>query len=321
MDSYTQALLGAAVGEAVLGKKVGNRAPIWGAVAGIIPDLDVYFPPNQPALQWVLLHRGWSHSILFAIVAGIAFGFILSKIYKNQPAGWKDWSWLMFLGLFTHALLDCLTVFGTQIFWPFWDYRVEIGSIAFRDFIYSGILLVSVIGVFFINKKRKLRRYLMIAGLGLSCLYLAFAGINKLIADAAFKEALQEQNISYERLRSGPQIYTSWKWYGLIETKDGFYTSYYFIFNPQSEVILEFIPKNEALLSELEGTKEFKRMYWFTSGYYFAEKEGDTLYMHDLRFGNPAFGTDTDINDARFVFSFQIEPQENDLKVSFAGRD
>ena len=38
MDSLTQIVLGGAVGEAVLGKKVGNRAILWGAVAGTIPD-------------------------------------------------------------------------------------------------------------------------------------------------------------------------------------------------------------------------------------------------------------------------------------------
>jgi len=41
MDSFTQIALGAAVGETVLGKKVGNRAMVWGAVGGTIPDLDI----------------------------------------------------------------------------------------------------------------------------------------------------------------------------------------------------------------------------------------------------------------------------------------
>ena len=41
MDSLTQIVLGAAVGEAVLGKKVGNKAMLYGAIAGTIPDLDV----------------------------------------------------------------------------------------------------------------------------------------------------------------------------------------------------------------------------------------------------------------------------------------
>ena len=41
MDSLSQIVLGAAVGEAVLGRRIGNRAMIWGAVAGTIPDMDV----------------------------------------------------------------------------------------------------------------------------------------------------------------------------------------------------------------------------------------------------------------------------------------
>ena len=41
MDSLSQLVLGAATGEAVLGRKLGNRALWLGAVGGTIPDLDV----------------------------------------------------------------------------------------------------------------------------------------------------------------------------------------------------------------------------------------------------------------------------------------
>ncbi|NND88620.1 MAG: metal-dependent hydrolase, partial [Flavobacteriaceae bacterium] len=41
MDSLTQIVLGASVGEAVLGKKIGNKAIWYGAIGGTIPDLDV----------------------------------------------------------------------------------------------------------------------------------------------------------------------------------------------------------------------------------------------------------------------------------------
>ena len=63
MDSLTQIVLGAAVGEATLGKKVGNKAMLWGAIAGTIPDLDVLgrsFLDDITALEW---HRGISHSL------------------------------------------------------------------------------------------------------------------------------------------------------------------------------------------------------------------------------------------------------------------
>lgn len=74
MDSLTQIVLGAAVGEAVLGKKVGNKAMLYGAIAGTIPDLDVLarnFVDTVTATEW---HRGFSHSIFF-------FGLICSDIW------------------------------------------------------------------------------------------------------------------------------------------------------------------------------------------------------------------------------------------------
>ena len=64
MDTVTQAVLGAAVGEATLGRRVGGKAPLWGAMLGTLPDLDVLYPFADPvtAFTW---HRGPSHSIFF----------------------------------------------------------------------------------------------------------------------------------------------------------------------------------------------------------------------------------------------------------------
>ena len=40
--SLTQIVLGAACGEIALGKKIGNKALLFGAIGGTIPDLDVF---------------------------------------------------------------------------------------------------------------------------------------------------------------------------------------------------------------------------------------------------------------------------------------
>ncbi|MBK9515080.1 MAG: metal-dependent hydrolase [Flavobacteriales bacterium] len=66
MDSLTQIVLGAAVGEVVLGRKVGNKAILWGAIAGTIPDLDVLARSLFDPLRANELHRGITHSILFS---------------------------------------------------------------------------------------------------------------------------------------------------------------------------------------------------------------------------------------------------------------
>ena len=85
MDSLTQITLGAAVGELTLGKKVGNRAMLWGAVAGTIPDLDVlagFFMRDvfkiMNELQSLMFHRGPSHSLLFAVL----ISFPLALLYQ-----------------------------------------------------------------------------------------------------------------------------------------------------------------------------------------------------------------------------------------------
>ena len=45
MDSLTQFALGAGVGAALLGRRIGPRkAALAGGILGTVPDLDVFFP-------------------------------------------------------------------------------------------------------------------------------------------------------------------------------------------------------------------------------------------------------------------------------------
>jgi len=83
MDSLTQIVLGAACGEVVLGKKAGNRAMLWGGIGGTIPDLDIvayFFTDNMTALA---MHRGFSHSLVFAFTAPLLFGWLVARFYKS----------------------------------------------------------------------------------------------------------------------------------------------------------------------------------------------------------------------------------------------
>lgn len=90
MDSLTQIVLGAAVGEAVLGKKLGNRAMVWGALAGTIPDLDIIGNAFMDRVDALAFHRGISHSIFFAAVTGIISAWLLNKFYKKKFKHWIE---------------------------------------------------------------------------------------------------------------------------------------------------------------------------------------------------------------------------------------
>jgi inner membrane protein len=68
MDSLTHIVLGAAIGEAVLGKKIGRKAMLWGALADTIPDFDVFASPCVTQAQQLLIHRGITHSFFFVLL-------------------------------------------------------------------------------------------------------------------------------------------------------------------------------------------------------------------------------------------------------------
>ena len=55
MDTVTQIALGAAVGEATLGRKVGKRAILWGGICGLFPDLDVLIPLGDAVKDFTYL--------------------------------------------------------------------------------------------------------------------------------------------------------------------------------------------------------------------------------------------------------------------------
>ncbi len=84
MDSLTQIVLGAAVGEIALGRKIGNRALIWGAIGGTIPDLDVFANPFMHDIQALAFHRSISHSIFFSVVAPLVFGGLVFRLYESK---------------------------------------------------------------------------------------------------------------------------------------------------------------------------------------------------------------------------------------------
>ncbi len=88
MDSLTQIVLGAAAGEVVLGKKIGNRAMVWGAIGGTIPDLDVLGSLFLSNIDNLAFHRGISHSLFFSVFGAFFFGWLVHQIYKSPHHKW-----------------------------------------------------------------------------------------------------------------------------------------------------------------------------------------------------------------------------------------
>ena len=312
MDSITQITLGAAVGEAVLGRQIGNKAMIWGGLAGLIPDLDVIPSQFMNAVDRVDFHRGITHSLIFALVLAPLLAWIARKLHPYyRGVSQLRWMLLFFLGLLTHALLDCFTTWGTQLFWPL-DYRVAFQSVFVIDPLYSIPLLAGVVGAAFqrIGSVKRLRWNQV--GLIISCGYLLLTLINKQYIEQQFQASLDQQNIAYQDITTRPTPFNNLLWSANAETADAFYTGYYSHLDEKWPIEFDRYPKRKALLtSEIRSKPVIQKLLGITQGKYVIEKgkKDDQLILHDLRFGQLAgWLPKSDYPRANdFVFSYEID--------------
>ena len=308
MDSLTQIVLGAAVGEAVLGKKVGNRAMFYGAIAGTIPDLDVissFFVDTVRALE---IHRGFTHSIIFSVVFAPIFGFLVSKIdsYKS----FKGWSMLFFWALFTHPILDGQTTWGTQLFWPL-DIRLAFKTIFVIDPLYTLPFLFFLIMAMIQKKDSPKRQKYNRTGLIVSSSYLALTLLLKALSFSQFTQALDQQNIIYQEIDTKPAPLNTILWTANVMREDDFLIGNYSFFD-KIDIQFSSYPKNHELIDHLIENEKMLRMIHISKGWYtILEKDGD-LFYNDLRFGLLS----TKENATNFVFQYKII-ENNDGTINF----
>ncbi|UAM99489.1 metal-dependent hydrolase [Polaribacter litorisediminis] len=302
MDSLTQIVLGAAVGEAVLGRKIGNKAMLYGAIAGTIPDLDVissFFTDTVTALE---MHRGFTHSIFFSVVFAPIFAFIVSRYerYKNI----KDWSWLFFWAFLTHSILDAQTTWGTQLFWPL-DIRLAFKNIFVVDPLYTIPFLVFLILAMRQKKEAKKRRVYNNLGLFVSSSYLILTLFLKWFAYQNFSQELKNQNIHYKAFTVKPTPLNTILWTANVETENSFLIGYNSFFD-KNPIQFSRYPKNHHLLGDLANHPKIKRMIKISKGFYTINELNNVLYFNDLRFGVLSIQT----NAKNFVFKYAIELDE-----------
>ena len=296
MDSLTQIVLGAAVGEATLGRKVGNKALLWGAIAGTIPDLDVVYIQliGGDAIDEIVLHRGFSHSILFAFLIAPILGWLVNWLYrKEDEAGFKGWTTLFFWSIFTHPLLDSLTTYGTQLFLPFSDHRVSIASVFVVDLFYTLPFLLCVIGVSLMARTNGWRKRLNYIGLGLSSTYLLIGLFNKYLASQVFERDLAREPEKMGLVFTGVTPLNTLLWYGVAESEDAFYVGYYSFLDEDKEVDWVSFEKNHHLLNGIENEYGIDRLKWFSDQLYIVSKQGeDTLNLYTMKFGRSKFASE-----------------------------
>lgn len=315
MDSLTQLTLGAAVGQAVLGHRLGRKAALIGAIAGTMPDLDALFLSHLDVIARMSAHRGFSHSLLFCLLAPLPLSWLCRTIHtKMHQHGKKTRTlaataigihrWYLFwcLAFLTHTILDCFTSWGTQLFWPH-PYRVALHSIFIIDPFYTIPLLIGVMASLYTKTRRPVCLALLI-----SSLYL--------LSTLAVQHHVKQQVEKAISADAGNVIVRPTPFNALIWTatahKDGiFLSTHYSLLDKEPPKNIQITPDNHSLIEPYKDRKQVKILLDFTQHFYsISEGANNTLIIHDERFGKMG-GWDN--GTSQYVFGYQFDPEKNTL--------
>ncbi len=304
MDSVTQIALGAAVGEATLGRKIGRQALLWGGICGLLPDLDVLVRLGD-AVKNFTYHRSASHSLIVLTLLTPLMAMLILKLHP-QWARYRSRLYLMvFLAFITHILLDGLTVYGTQMLWPISSPPVMWSTLFIIDPAYSLPLFIGVLAAFIMSRAKHTGNSINLVCLTISSLYLLWSIGMKVHVGNVTRESLARDNIGYQRIVTVPSPFNTLLWRVLVMSDTMYYEGYYSIFDRDRSVDFTGYTNNKILLAPIADHWPVKRLQWFTQDFYSAQLYSDQLIITDLRMGA----------ENAYVFRFQVgEIRDGEIK-------
>jgi inner membrane protein len=177
MDTLTHALSGALLARATAPQQVDEktlplrRRLLIGFFAAAAPDLDFVIGYAGP-IEYILYHRGVTHSLILLPLWAFLLAKLLAVIWRGDRP-WRAYFGVIAMSLGIHIAGDVITSFGTMVFAPFSDMRVEIGTTFIIDLWFTGIILAGLAAAAVWRSSS----VPAVAGLAALCGYIAFQGL------------------------------------------------------------------------------------------------------------------------------------------------
>ena len=312
VDSLTHAVLGAALGEMMLGKRMGNRALAWGALFGSLPDLDGLLAPLFDTAGRLWWHRGPSHSLLVMMAASFVLAPWLVKLWRRDKISRALAGWFVFVLWSTHVLIDAFTVYGTAVAWPFVAHRVAFNQLFIIDLGFTMPLLVAVVWLAFLRTKKQWpkRRRLNAWGLGLAAGYALLGVGMKCVVSAGFDADLARRGVIYQRRMEAPTPFNILFWRSVVDRGDELWVGYRTVFETyQIPVRWTVYPKGRDALAGMMDQREVRALQDFTGGWWIARPHAKGAWVADLRFDETrSWGDKKGMVDSRMAFAWNFTP-------------
>lgn len=288
MDSLSQILLGASTAAVLAPPGYRRRALLIGAGLGTLPDLDVLIDYGD-AVSNMTYHRGFSHSLFF--LAGLSLGLWGLLRWRWQPAREQPWRWLAVLALplLTHPLLDSLTIYGTQMFWPLSTPPVMGGSLFIIDPLYTLPLLIGVLFAALSRVDSRARRALHL-GLALSCAYIGWSLFAQAQVDRIAARTLAGTPYAVAPRMVVAAPFNTLLWRVVVQTPEGYLEGNYSLWADRGPIQFDAHAFDRGLLEQAGELWAVQRLLWFSHGFQRADVIDGELVLADLRMGqHPTF--------------------------------
>jgi inner membrane protein len=288
MDSLSQLVLGAAVAAACVPARHRRKALLVGAALGTLPDLDVLIDCGD-AVSNMTFHRGFSHSLFVLPIVALLLWAVLRRFWPPVREAPRSWGWAILLPLVTHPLLDALTVYGTQLFWPLTTPPVMGGSLFIIDPLYTVPLLVAVLVAAIAGEARRGGTAVAL-GLALSTGYAAWSLVAQQRVDAIAAESLRGTPHADAPRLVVAMPFTTLAWRIVVLTPEGYLEGERSLVADRGPI--DFIAHrfDRRLLEEAGDLWAVQRLLWFSQGFQRADVVDGELRLGDLRMGqHPTF--------------------------------
>lgn len=306
------------MGEAFVGKQLGKKSMIWGALGQSIPDIDFIAAFWMNPSSYLLAHRGFTHSFLFVVLIAVFFALIAEKFHRPHNIAFSKWLMFFITIIFLHVFIDAFNNYGVGWFEPFNHIRISFNAIYVVDPFFSISSLISFFLLIFLDSRSLNRKYIWIIGLTVSSIYMVYSLFNKYQIDKAIQNNLFVNRISYSSYMSTPAPLQNYLWYIVVGTGSKYYVGYRSIFDSNNSFKFNLISINDSLLSEFSRNEDVDHLIRFSQQFYTIEKWKDTLVFNDLRFGQ-IMGWEKN-HKTRFVFHFYLNKPKGNLLVVQRGR-
>lgn len=318
MDSLTQGLLGATTFAVVKDKEIGKKSLLIGAIAGTIPDLDVFLSPLFNDIEFLTVHRSVSHSIGLAILLSLVLGELFHRIYKRKQSR-TSWNLAFFLAIMTHSLLDWCTTYGTKLLSPFNGHLFSTNNIHVFEPAYTLILLIGVVLLLFKNQPKEKRQKILNRTLMISTAFICWTFISKGIANKKFVAELEAQNIEYQKVIVSPTPLNSVLWHGIIKSEKGYYFGTYSLFDKRDKIEFHFEESYNDVLNEIKENRLVKYYLDYTQGFPLIKKDNEgNILIYAIKYGPINY-----FGKPEFVYPLSLNENElidEKIKIEYSGK-